>query len=214
MKIQNYLTQTLSLVAACALFGAATSQAAIFHVEIDTASLLDLPASAEGPFSLNFQLNNSSGGSETNSVSLTNFTFGGGSATGSADILGTGTGDLGSSITLSSSASSPFNDFLQGFIPGSTFGFDVSISENINSFSPDLFSVAILDGNFQNIPTTGLGNSLVILELDGTPTPEFFSGTGDFAEVVAAPVPEPGTAIWGAGLGLAFAFRRARSRRA
>src|SRR5689334_16678437 len=68
-----------------------------FNVAIDTASLVaPNPLSVNGPFSLNFQLI----GDQSNTVTLSNFLFGGGGISGTSAPIGDVTGDLSGIVTL------------------------------------------------------------------------------------------------------------------
>jgi len=206
MNTQSFLKVSLSLCAAgITLFSAATTQAAVtFNVNINTAVLT---SSASAPFSLNFQLNNAGGGL-TNTATISNFTFGGGSFTGLTTTTGMVIGNLGTTVTLTSDPLNPFNDFFQGFTPGSSLGFDVTLDTNVNS-PTDVFTVGILDSALANITTDGLGNSLVQVDLSSSaPAVLFSNGTGAFAGVAAAPEPSRAMLIF-AGVGAA-AFRRRR----
>jgi hypothetical protein len=169
-----------------------------FHIDINTVPLIGNPA---GPFSLDFQLTDGSGANDgNNSVTLSNFTFGGGGAPfGAANALGGVSGVLPGTITLTDTAF--FNELYQSFTAGSTVGFDVAMSSNVDAGpTPDLFSVAILDNNLANIPTSGIGDALVLVNLDksnpGIADVETFGGTGEYQGVTThASVPEPSVTL-------------------
>jgi hypothetical protein len=189
MKYKQFVTLSFSvLVAVCLLLNATESQAATigFHIIVNTSTL---PGNPSAPFALDFQLNG--GNPLSNTATISNFTFGGGAANSSpaATTFGLASGSLTSSVILNSNPGSFFNEFYQGFTPGAALGFDVLLTTNVNTPNPDVFSFAILDKNLFNIPTTGLGDSLVLVNLDSaTPAVQKFGGTGPFSGVS---VPEP-----------------------
>src|ERR1035437_245012 len=70
----------------------------VYDVALNTTGLVGHPA---GPFSVAFQLTDGSFvGDENNTVVINNFQFGGGGVSGSATTLGSISGDLSSSVTL------------------------------------------------------------------------------------------------------------------
>lgn len=145
------------LTGACLLLSAQISRADLaFHIDINTASLV---GNAAAPFSLDFQL--SQGNGLSNTVTLSHFTFTGGSATGSPTVTSGVTGDLGSTVVLHDTGSA-INEFYQGFSGATTaIGFDVSTTLNASGGTPDLFTVSILDNSLANIQTTSPGSGTV-----------------------------------------------------
>ncbi len=141
-----------------------------FHINLNTAAL---SGAANAPFFLDFQLNQGSG-LLSNAVTLTNFTFTGGSATGSPSLFGNAIGSLGTSVTLTDTSASPFNEFFQGFSAGTTnIQFNVSVSQLAGGAIPDEFTTAILDSELGN-PQIGTNApdtvSLVTLNLGAANT--------------------------------------------
>lgn len=185
----KYLAALLGL--AGLLLSAASSHAQNFHVSIIT-SVLNTVNSASAPFSLDFQLN-SGNTLNNNTAVVSNFTFGGGGLPfGSATLLGGASGSLPGTITLSDTGA--FNEFFQSFTAGSSLDFDVSLTQNADAGpTPDGFSIALLDNNLFNIPTTGLGDSLLLVNVNGGT----FTGTGTGSyvgvNVLITPIPEPAT---------------------
>ena len=186
IKMKTPLTSAL-LVCASLLSVPAAHAALAFHVDVNTAGLAGNPGA---PFALDFQLIDG-GGAAANTVTLSGFTFGGGNPTGSALLTGGASGSLLSSVTLTDSAF--FNEFYQTFDAGSTFGFDIFTTLNEEAGIPDGFSFSILDKDLVNIPTSGLGDSLVFFSITEGLTVsgvESGSGTGAYADVTTTVVPE------------------------
>ncbi|MES2568803.1 MAG: NF038129 family PEP-CTERM protein [Verrucomicrobiota bacterium] len=196
MKSFTSLKRLLPLLATFLLLGASLKASVHYHVTVNTASLLSDPSA---PFALDFQLNG--GGLFSNTAIISNFDFGGGSPSSdpSASTFGLATGSLGSSVTLATDSLNAFNEFFQGFIPGSYLKFDVRLGTNINTPTPDAFSFSILDNNLQSITTDGLGNSLLLIDItDTAPVPQIFSSIS--SPDIAVAVPEPVTTLVGFAL--------------
>ncbi|HTR41810.1 MAG TPA: NF038129 family PEP-CTERM protein [Pseudomonadales bacterium] len=226
MNIRTGHNLFLGTVAFAALLGASAAQAQqTFQVSVDTAPLI---GHVNSPFYLDFQLNWGSG--PGNNASVSNFSFGGGSAVGTPNINGLASGDLFSSVALQDNSSSQFNELFQGFTPGTTLTFDVSLSENQTGQTPDGFAFAILDNSTGQIPTSDPadGLSLVFVNIRGPVSglgnvntyvgvndPIYGDYTGVTASVGPVPVPEPSTVTLGVcGLALAAATAFARRRQA
>jgi MYXO-CTERM domain-containing protein len=213
MKLSTLALRALAATAALALASAASADLQ-FRVQLDTSSLISNPS---GPFTLDFQLNDGSGtGDANNWATISNFRFGGGSATsGTVFTLGGASGDLGSSVRLIDS-SSLFNDFEQGFTPGSWLSFDVSLSTNIENPTPDEFAFAILDGSFFNLPTTSAGSdTFVQIALDSANPDVLTAASLDGAIPAPSVTPIPEASTYGflgvALLGLVALKRRRRA---
>ena len=168
----------------------ATSQ---FRVTVNTTSLMGVNPNA--PFALDFQFNNGSI-LNNNTVTVDNFLFNSGAPVGVPTLLGGVTGNIGSSIFFNNS--SPFQELFQTFTPGTSLRFDVLFTANSDGVTPDAFAFAILDKNLNNIPTAGLGDSLVWINMDKPfPVPQTAPGTGVFSNVTTSStqVPEPATCV-------------------
>jgi len=164
--------------------------ASFFHVTVNTSALI---GNSSAPFSLDFQFNNGTT-LNNNSAVVNNFTFSGGGATGSATALGGATGNISTSVVFNNS--SAFQELFQTFNPGSSLGFDVNLTTNLDGATPDAFVFAILDKNLANIPTTGLGDSLLLVNVNSAnPAKQTFSGTGAFASVTVFATPEPSSYV-------------------
>jgi hypothetical protein len=148
--------------------------ALIYNVSLSTSRLI---SEAAGPFSLGFQFNDGSGpGDSNNTVILSNFQFGvGGSASGSPTVFGGASGNLTNGITLIDS--SFLNALAQPFNPGSSLGFRLQTTTNVDAGgTPDEFSFSILDSSGAQIPTNGFVDAFLILDIDSSnPTPQSFS---------------------------------------
>ncbi len=207
------LLATALLGVASLLLTPTSSLAQNFHVTVNTTALTTLPNSANAPFSLDFQLN-SGATLNNNSAVISNFTFGGGGAPfGSANYFGGASGTLPGAVTLTDTAA--FNEFFQSFTAGTILGFDLSLSNIADAGpTPNVFAFSLLDSSTFNIPTTGLGDTLFLVTLNGGAlSPEAFSGTGDYAGITVsfAAIPEPST--YGAMIGAAAFVGVLRNRR-
>lgn len=139
-----------------------------FTVTVDTTPLVGI-----GPFTLDIQFIDGTGlpgDLNNNTITLGNFSFGGGSAVGGGTAVGGASGSLPAGITLHDT--SFFNEYLQDFQPGTLLKFDVSVTNVFNpSGIPDLFTVAILDSSGIELPTTGFANEFVAISLEGGAAP-------------------------------------------
>jgi hypothetical protein len=164
-----------------------------------------------GPFALDFELVGSSG----NTVTISNFAFGGGSpGPGSAFLTGGASGDYSSTVALADSANF-FSDFNQQFTPGSvlTFTVDTTLVAPPSGGTPDNFSMVLFSAydpvNGYN-PSTGTGGT-PIPTTDPTGNNTFFnvdingpgsttvsaspSANGDIPITVTSAVPEPSSGV-------------------
>ena len=189
------LKTSLRLLAlAGAFFAANLSHAQLsFAVDINTASIVNNSA---GPFYLDLQSIFGPGG-PSQTISVTNFSLTGGSLLGSGVGTGAVTGDLGGSLVFNPSAADFFNEFYQGFSATvSAIKFTLNVTTAVAGATPTSFSVAILDSTLSNIPTGGLGDSLLLINLDGRETnyqtAASTGGTGGVSLNLTA-VPEPST---------------------
>jgi len=201
MKSKN--TSLSALVATAALGGlllapAVHAATAEYDVSVSTSALVGNPS---GPFSLDFQFNDGAGtGDNNNTASVSGFVFNGGLATGSPTLSGGATGSLATGLHFSDS--SALNEGYQGFTPGSTLTFHVSLTLNVAPGSaPDLFSFGVLDSSLANLPTTGFGDSLFTVEI-GASGATFATGTSSSPSVSVnvTAVPEPG--VWATATGV------------
>lgn len=190
----------------------------LFTVTLDTSPLIGHPA---GPFSLEFQLNDGSATGDGNNVAVLNsFQFGSGgmAGPGGPTLIGGTTGNLSSAVGLQDSAF--LNEFFQPFIPGTLLCFNVSLTTNLdNSPTPDQFSFAILDGSGVEIPTTGLGDALLKVDINSAnpPIQTFATALARTDIALDAPslnacVPEPTTCgLLVMGFGVLTTFRATKA---
>jgi len=155
----NTPSRFLKLLSFGAILAAAVSLRAdiTYRVTIATDALQGAPA---GPFYVDFQLFDGTGAGNANTtVSLSNFNFGGGSSVAGTFDAGGVSGSLDSNITLTDS--SFYNEFYQGFTPGSTLQFDLQISSSPQGgVTPDSFAFAFLDSTLSNLPTLAPGSDV------------------------------------------------------
>ncbi|MDB5290526.1 MAG: sorting protein [Phycisphaerales bacterium] len=218
MPARNWVCALVLLLAWC---GSARADS-VFYVSVNTSPLTTNPNIANGPFAVDFQLNDGSGTNDGNNTAmLSNFTFGaGGSLSGVPSLTGGASGDMAATVMLTDTTF--FNDFSQGFTPGSVLTFKVDLTTNVDGgLTPDQFSFAILDSSGGSIPTTDLAGSLVTVNLDSTAAIQTFSGTGFYSDVtvtitpvVSAAAPLPTTFAASAILLALAAWRWRRSVRA
>jgi hypothetical protein len=201
------------IAALLAGLGMAASPAAAtsIHVQVNTAPLI---GNASAPFFLDFALTDGSGTlAGPNTVVVSNFNFAGGGGVGSPTLIGGAAGALATSVTLSDNANF-FNEFFQQFTPGAVLGFDVTTTNNADPISPDAFAFAILDKNLFNLPTTGLGDSLLLVNVKPSVIIAAASTTAPAGvTVAAAAIPEPGTLLL-LGTGVVAVIRRRVRRQA
>ena len=204
------------------LLGSPAHASLTYHATINGLSAL---ASDPGnPYSLDFLL--LPGGDTTtgnNAVTLSNFTFSGGSLSGSPTITGTASGDFGSAATVSLAGSPSYSDIYQAFTSGTTsIGFDVTMADTyFSGTTADNFSVSLLDKNGLPLATAdGIASTLLSSDiLNSDPNAVYsnialFSSTspsGISITLSAEAVPEPSRALLGMiGIG-AMLFRRRRA---
>lgn len=211
---------TISLFAGLsALLSAATCQATLFHVAIDTSSLGSVTIGAAFDFL--------DGGTPFNSVVISNFATDG--SLGIATLEGGILDSLPPGFTLLDT--SFFNEYYQPITSSTSISFDFEATANAPDLGslPDTFSFFLIDeatglSLFDTTDPTGSG-ALFILEIDGSTNGLLsnYSATSTNTAVTWSvalgddsgnSVPEPSTPfLFGAGLlGAAFLHRRHKSR--
>ncbi len=219
MRINRVLKIIASAVWLATLMAvAAKADSQSFNVSLNT-SMSTLPGTTQVIF---FGLSNGDGTAGDNSVTLSNFNFGGGSADGSPTYEGSGvSGDLSSSISMTDLDFS--ESFYEQFTVGSSLSFLLTTTNVFTSggMAPDNFSFLICDPMFSTCYSDDGSGALLSLDLVGgtLSAPGSFSlfaaGTQSLpAPIVTAAnssVPEPSSAtLLGAGLLLVLLLIRRR----
>lgn len=179
---------------------------------IVTQNTTPLIGSSAAPFSLNFQFNGTAG----NTVTISNINLFGGALSSTPNVFGNVMVDGSGAVNMTTSASSFFNAFTAEFTPGTTLQFLLTITGNASS-TPDLFSFAILDADGIELPTLGMANEFLSIDVTSPLTIQTFSGDSNSAgPVLEAPtiaasttIPEPATMIL-LGTGLMLIAAKAR----
>ena len=174
-----------------------------FDVSLNTSSL-------SGTQILAFGLVNGGGGVD-NTVTLSDFTFGGGGPVPPADYLGTTgvSGDLSGTISMDDSGGTALFD--EEFNPGSTISFLLTTTNNFAGVTPDAFSMYVCDTSFNcySDDPSGAGDDLMLNLSGGTLSPSSFALYTGSAQGLPAPVvtsatagvPEP-SSVFLLGLGI------------
>jgi hypothetical protein len=198
MKLRASLSLAILLIFG-AVFPCALRADTVFNISVNTSSLIGNPA---GPYEAGFVLFDASGsGDGNNTVTLSAFTFGGGSA-GAVDASmteGNPAGSLQTGITLTDT------NFVTGlasaFTPGTSFSFQGSMTTNPDAntgatgLSGDQFEFLIFDGIGSSAPgivqtTDPTGNNALALATIGST-----GGLTVQTYAILTAVPEPGSLL-------------------
>jgi hypothetical protein len=202
-----FLFGTIALFVALSLSSLPAMGATItYDVTVDTADLVNV---GNGPYYLDFQMNYGSGLSG-NTATVSDFNV---AAAGAAIPYpapnGTFSGNIGSGFQFADSNPNPYTGVYEAFTPGQTLSFQVTLSENATTSTPDAFVFGIDDSSTFEIPTSspGIGSApddsgvLSLFNIYGQNythpvVVDTYSGTGEYSDVTVTvtPVPLPATA--------------------
>jgi hypothetical protein len=200
------MTRLLNIVAICLIAAAAKADVFVYDVSLNTSPLVGNP---NGPFALDFQLTSGDTTSGVvNSAALSLFAFGAGGSAGTGNPFsnsGNASGNLGSSVALSTAGGTFFSEFSQYFTPGSSLNFQLSLTNSPQpTGTPDEFTFQLIDNTLGEVSTTDPSgsDSLIIIDLTGPgASPQIFTTDGDGITItpqlatVGSTVPEP-SGIW------------------
>lgn len=182
--------------------------------------------SGNSTYEIGYTFTDASGtGDGNNTVTISDITFGGGSAgaTDPSGVFGGSSGDLTSGVTLTDT--NPLvNSYAGGFTAGSTLSFLVTMTTNPDTtidpslgIPGDQFAFFLLDSSGVPIPTsnacgpTDTGEcALLIATIQGSGSVDVQTFTSDLTGPVQV-TPEPGTlALLGSGLAALGWFKKSR----
>jgi hypothetical protein len=126
----------------------------IYNLTFDTAPLVGHPA---GPFYLEFAFTDGSGyGDGNNTVTASDFDFGGGSALGGPLVFGGASGSLETGVSITDT--SFLSLFYEQFAPGLQLSFTLDLTSNDDADGiPDGLTMYILDNSGNPLPTLAPG---------------------------------------------------------
>jgi hypothetical protein len=179
----------------------------IYNVTLDTAPLVGHPA---GPFYVEFAFTDGDGyGDGNNTVTASDFDFGGGSALGSPVVFGGATGSLETGVTITDT--SFLSLFDEQFAPGLQLSFTLDLTSNDDADGiPDGLTFYVLDNSGAPLPTlapgggdyfltAALGSSGAVFNVYGSDPSQPPSAGGSPVSIPAptvtpeSSVPEPST---------------------
>jgi len=188
----NRMLQIIALASLAVVLAAISARAdgGTVNVSLNTSSL-------SGTQTIIFGITDGDGVAD-NSVALSDFNFGGGSAEGSPSYIGSGVaGDLSSVIAMDDSGFSAL--FEQQLNVGSSLSFVLSTTDSFAGGTPDAFAMYLCDATVSTCYSDdALSGAMLILNLTGgTVTPSSFILNGASDQNLPAPVvsgvtaPEP-----------------------
>jgi hypothetical protein len=216
----NILKTAFFVWAFSALCQTAASAGMIYDVTLNTAPLVGHPA---GPFYVQFAFTDGSGfGDGNNTVTASNFGFGGGSALGSPVVIGGASGSLETGVTITDT--SFLSIFNEQFAPGLQLSFALDLTSNDDADGiPDGFTFFVLDNSGVPLPTlapgggnyfltAALGSSGAAFNVYGS-DPTLAPSVGNPVSIPApsvSSVPEPSAMYLLGGALVAMAVRKHR----
>jgi hypothetical protein len=157
-------------------------------INLDTSSL------AAGGYFLDYQLAGTDSVLGQNTITISNIQLGGGTFSNEA-LSGGASGTFNNYSMVDTDV---FNEALVGFQLGSEVQFGLTFTNNFSGGgTPDSFTFALLDSNFNSIVSSGLGASVLINLDGGNPVVQVFAADEAFNSVTpkivqpASQVPEP-----------------------
>ena len=202
----NQMLQIFGLAAGAALWAVIPARAdtASFDVSLNTSAL-------SGTQTLAFGFTDGDGAVDNN-ITLSGFSFGGGTALGTPTYVGAGvSGDLAAGVALNDSDFSSL--FTQQFTAGSTLSFLMTTTNNFAGGTPDAFAMYVCDALVSTCYSDdqGTGAMLTLNLLGSALSPSSFTLNGASDQNLPAPlvttpstnVPEPASVLL-LGFGLAL----------
>jgi hypothetical protein len=179
----NRMLQIIALASLAVVLAAVSARAdgGTVNVSLNTSSL-------SGTQTIIFGITDGDGVAD-NSVALSDFNFGGGSAEGSPSYIGSGVaGDLSSVIAMDDSGFSAL--FEQQLNVGSSLSFVLSTTDSFAGGTPDAFAMYLCDATVSTCYSDdALSGAMLILNLTGgTVTPSSFILNGASDQNLPAPV--------------------------
>jgi hypothetical protein len=200
--MSRLLRVLLFIVVFCTLCQKATADTIYnYAVTLDTSQLV---GSAAGQFSIFFEFTDGSTiGDANNTVTMGQFSFGGGSALGSPVVFGGASGSLETGVAITDSSFLSF--FSEGFTSGPQLSFSLGLTANDDAGgTPDRLAFFILDSSGVPLPTLApsadyflgvdLGSSGPVFDVWGSDPSRspYFSISAPTVTSVST-VPEPST---------------------
>jgi hypothetical protein len=191
--MRNCILASIFALAIWSIRPTTTCAGVIVNVSLDTSALAGSPG--QGPFAVDFQLNDGSTGDgvNNNTATITSFNLSGGSLIAGTDSSSGGvSGVLGDNTNpLALNDNGFFNDFNQQFAAGTKLGLTVDLTANVSTSEgngtgfPDEFAFAVYSNNFGSLA------SLLTIDITGPGLSVTTSG-GSLGDGTSVPAPSLG----------------------